>query len=157
MTGNPRARGRHAAVFHRPARETDLQRTYEVMLEAEGDLARGHHLDPADLGLPEQARALRGPVGCTAGLPGPILGCRGGGQALAMTRLAEAGCSEKTIASISGHQTLKEIARYTKAADQAMLAEAAIRAISGPEGEQKVANLDDELAKTDRKSLKKGA
>jgi integrase len=75
----------------------------------------------------------------------------------ACRRLAEAGCSEKTIASISGHTTLKEVARYTKAADQELLAEAAIRAISGPEGEQKVANLDKRLAKTDRNTLKKGA
>jgi integrase len=75
----------------------------------------------------------------------------------ACRRLAEAGCSEKTIAAISGHVTLKEVARYTKAADQELLAEAAIRSISGPEGEQKLANLDNGLAKTDRKSLKKGA
>jgi integrase len=40
----------------------------------------------------------------------------------ACRRLAEAGCSTNEIASISGHATLKEIARYTKAADQARMA-----------------------------------
>jgi integrase len=90
-----------------------------------------------------------------AGLP---KGCSAHGlRKAACRRLAEAGCSANTIASISGHTTLKEVSRYTKAADQALLAEAAIRAITGPDGEQKVANLDEGLAKTSRKSLKQGA
>lgn len=37
-------------------------------------------------------------------------------------RLAEAGCSANIIASISGHASLGEVARYTKAADQARMA-----------------------------------
>jgi integrase len=40
----------------------------------------------------------------------------------ACRRLAEAGCSVNEIASISGHASLDEVARYTKAADQARLA-----------------------------------
>jgi integrase len=40
----------------------------------------------------------------------------------ACRRLAEAGCSEREIMAISGHATSKEIARYTKAADRALLA-----------------------------------
>jgi integrase len=40
----------------------------------------------------------------------------------ACRRLAEAGCSANTIASISGHSTLTEVARYTKAADQERMA-----------------------------------
>jgi integrase len=40
----------------------------------------------------------------------------------ACRRLAEAGCSANEIASISGHATLKEVARYTKAVDQARMA-----------------------------------
>src|SRR5215831_17027615 len=44
----------------------------------------------------------------------------------ACRRLAEAGCSVNEIASISGHTTLKEVARYTKAADQARMARNAI-------------------------------
>ena len=44
----------------------------------------------------------------------------------ACRRLAEAGCSEKQIGAISGHATSKELVRYTKAADQALLAQAAM-------------------------------
>lgn len=41
-------------------------------------------------------------------------------------RLAEAGCTAPQIAAISGHLTLKEVQRYIDAADQTVLAEAAI-------------------------------
>ena len=40
----------------------------------------------------------------------------------ACRRLAEAGCSANVIASISGHTTLREVERYTKAADQERMA-----------------------------------
>jgi integrase len=40
----------------------------------------------------------------------------------ACRRLAEAGCSANEIAAISGHVTLSEVQRYTKAADQARMA-----------------------------------
>jgi hypothetical protein len=36
--------------------------------------------------------------------------------------LAEAGCSANEIASISGHASLREVERYTKAVDQARMA-----------------------------------
>jgi integrase len=36
--------------------------------------------------------------------------------------LAEAGCTEHEIALITGHASLREVARYTKAADQKRLA-----------------------------------
>ena len=37
-------------------------------------------------------------------------------------RFAEAGCSGNEIMAISGHSTMKELVRYTKAADQSRLA-----------------------------------
>jgi integrase len=40
----------------------------------------------------------------------------------ACRRLAEAGCSANVIASISGHLSLREVERYTKAADQERMA-----------------------------------
>ena len=46
------------------------------------------------------------------------------------TRLADAGCSEKQIAAISGHLSMSEVGRYTKAADQARLARDAIAMFS---------------------------
>lgn len=44
-------------------------------------------------------------------------------------RLAEAGCSANVIAAISGHRSLREIERYTRAADQARMAQSAITAL----------------------------
>lgn len=48
----------------------------------------------------------------------------------AARRLAEAGCSAKEIASITGHATLREVERYTAAAEQARLAGQAMARIS---------------------------
>jgi integrase len=48
----------------------------------------------------------------------------------ACRRLAEAGCSANIIASISGHTTLTEVARYTKAADQERMARDGMAAIT---------------------------
>jgi integrase len=45
--------------------------------------------------------------------------------------LAEVGCSEHEIAAITGHLSLYEVARYTRAADQERLAEAAIEKLEG--------------------------
>jgi integrase len=41
---------------------------------------------------------------------------------IALKRLAEAKCSQHLIAAISGHKSLREIERYTKAAEQARMA-----------------------------------
>jgi integrase len=61
-----------------------------------------------------------------AGLPHSFHGLR----KAACRRLAEAGCSASEIAAISGHATLSEVSRYTKAADQAKLAKAALGRIA---------------------------
>lgn len=52
------------------------------------------------------------------------------GLRAAARRLAEAGCSANEIAAITGHTTLKEVARYTKAAEQRTLATAAIERLT---------------------------
>jgi integrase len=44
----------------------------------------------------------------------------------AARRLAEARCTDKEIAAVTGHTTLKEVARYTRAADQKRLAAGAV-------------------------------
>jgi integrase len=44
----------------------------------------------------------------------------------AARRLAEEGCSAHEIAAWTGHLTLKEVERYTRAADQARLARQAM-------------------------------
>lgn len=55
-----------------------------------------------------------------AGLPAKCVphGLRKAG----MRRMAEAGKTEKQIAAVSGHKSLKEVQRYTEAADQRLLA-----------------------------------
>jgi integrase len=69
----------------------------------------------------------------------------------ACRRLAEAGCSAHQIRAISGHASLREVERYTKAADQAELAR---QASPKNNGEHPLANLGDRLAKLVRKPLK---
>ena len=49
----------------------------------------------------------------------------------AMRRLAEHGATEKQIAAVSGHKTLREIERYTAAADQKRLAKDATDKVRG--------------------------
>jgi integrase len=66
----------------------------------------------------------------------------------AATRLAEAGCTTEQIKAVTGHATLKEVGRYTKAADQARLARQALEVQLRSEGEQKLSNLDTRLDKT---------
>ena len=44
----------------------------------------------------------------------------------AARRLAECGCTPHEISAVTGHATLKEVTRYTRAADQRHLAEAAM-------------------------------
>lgn len=65
----------------------------------------------------------------------------------AARRLAEAGCTANEIAAVTGHTTLKEVARYTRAADQRRLAGAAIRKIGGTQGEQNLSNPENRLDK----------
>jgi integrase len=48
----------------------------------------------------------------------------------ACRRLAEAGCSANLIAAVSGHRSLREVQRYTEAADQARMARSAMEAVT---------------------------
>jgi integrase len=63
--------------------------------------------------------------------------CPHGLRKTAARRLAEAGCSTHQIRAITGHATLKEVERYTKAADQKRLAEQAFEKLKGTQAEQK--------------------
>ncbi len=54
----------------------------------------------------------------------------------AATRLAEAGCSLKEIAAVTGHKSLAMIEKYTSAADQKRLAGAAILRLENASGTQ---------------------
>jgi integrase len=59
----------------------------------------------------------------------------------AATRLANAGCSVHQVKAITGHRSLAEVARYTKAADQRRLARQALDIQLKTEGEQKGASM----------------
>ncbi|TFW14001.1 hypothetical protein EGY25_01975 [Brevundimonas intermedia] len=65
----------------------------------------------------------------------------------AATRLADAGCTEAQIKAVTGHQTSKEVERYTKARDQKRLAKDAFALIGGTQGEQNLATPTEKLAK----------
>jgi enterobacteria phage integrase len=69
----------------------------------------------------------------------------------AARRLAEAGCSASEIMAITGHKTLAEVERYTRAAEQERLARRAIQRQSenriGKLEVDEVANSIDELSK----------
>lgn len=73
----------------------------------------------------------------------------------AATRLADAGCSEAQIMAVTGHQTAKEVQRYTAKRDQRRLAGAAMATVGGTNSEQEKANRPDRLAKSSSKSLKR--
>ena len=66
----------------------------------------------------------------------------------AARRLAEAGCTAHEIAAITGHASLREITRYTKAADQKRLA---AKAMARTGNRTVLANIGDAIAKTDKK------
>lgn len=60
----------------------------------------------------------------------------------ACRRLAEAGCSANEIAAISGHATLREVERYTKAVNQERMARNAMARTSGQPVTVKLAKFD---------------
>ena len=69
----------------------------------------------------------------------------------AATRLANAGCTVDQVKAITGHRSLAEVARYTKAADQVRLARQAVDIQLKTEGEQPLSNLVPRLDKTSSK------
>ncbi|MFG1404087.1 tyrosine-type recombinase/integrase [Xanthobacter sediminis] len=73
----------------------------------------------------------------------------------AARRLAEAGCSNQQIKAITGHKTDQEVSRYTAAANQVLLAEQAMAAAYGMDGEQKLSNQRRGLDKTNPNPLKR--
>jgi len=66
----------------------------------------------------------------------------------ACRRLAEAGATVHEIAAISGHKTLGEVERYTKAVDQARLAGQALNRQLRAEREHELSSLETRLDKT---------
>lgn len=69
----------------------------------------------------------------------------------ATRRLAEAGCSAHEIMAITGHKTLAEVQRYTVAAAQKGLAQAAIARVEGNRSGSKVSTRRPEKCQTREK------
>ena len=67
------------------------------------------------------------------------------------TRLANAGCTTEQIKAITGHKTLSEVARYTKAADQERNAKQALANLLKSESEQTCPTFDPRLDKLGKK------
>jgi integrase len=65
----------------------------------------------------------------------------------AARRLAEAGCTEHEIKAITGHASLREVARYTKAANQARLAVTAMEKVQGTPSVKPVTRFDKKAKK----------
>jgi integrase len=61
----------------------------------------------------------------------------------AAARLAELGASEHEIMAITGHQTSKEVTRYTRAARQVLLADSAMARLAREDFENRSVPLDD--------------
>jgi ribosomal protein S18 acetylase RimI-like enzyme len=59
-----------AAITYRLAREDDLRRTYDLMLEAEGDLARSRQMSLEELTIPDERRALAARAASLQDFPG---------------------------------------------------------------------------------------
>jgi integrase len=68
-----------------------------------------------------------------------------------LTRLADAGCSTHELAAISGHKTLSELERYTKAANQARLARAAMERIGNESVKPVPGEVSKPLARLEKK------
>jgi integrase len=84
-----------------------------------------------------------------AGLP---LGFNAHGlRKAAARRLAEAGYTSKQIMAITGHRSLAEVERYTKAAEQVVLARQAISRL-GTNSERELSNSAEPLDKAERKA-----
>jgi integrase len=69
-------------------------------------------------------------------------------------RLAEAGCTPHEIAAITGHASLKEVVRYTKAADQRRLAMTAMRKMTVHENETGSGSVNPPLSNPKRLSTR---
>lgn len=74
----------------------------------------------------------------------------------AARRLAEAGCTEHEIRSITGHQTSQEVDRYTRGADQRRLAARALSRVGTAKSVPPATAIAGGGTKSDRKSLENG-
>ena len=63
----------------------------------------------------------------------------------AARRLAEAGCTDRQIMSITGHKTAQEVGRYTRSAEQMKLAEQAMGLLKVSNPASSVRHFNDQV------------
>ena len=73
---------------------------------------------------------------------------------LTATRLANQGCSEREIMAITGHKSVSEVSRYTKARDQSRLAEQAMEKLSERRRTKQHAELSNLSIRLDKTAVK---
>jgi enterobacteria phage integrase len=111
--------------------ELDIPLHPDLLRSIKACAAQGLTLIGSPHGRPMSAKALSAMVTRAALAAGLSKKCVPHGlRKSAMRRLAEYGSTSKEIASMSGHRSLKEIERYTDAADQAHLARSAVARIA---------------------------
>jgi integrase len=101
----------------------------------------------SDRGGPFDARTLSNWFGKRCREAGLVRCSAHGLRKAAAVRLANAGCSAEQIKAITGHKTLAELERYTRAVDQARLADQALELQLRAEREQGLSNLETRLDK----------
>lgn len=102
-------------------------------------------------GQPYTAKGFGNWFNDAAKAAGVTRGTAHGLRKAAARRLAEAGCTAHQIMAVTGHRTLKEAERYTRAAAQRHLATAAYALIGGTEVEHNPDNPPDRLSKSSAK------
>lgn len=94
-------------------------------------------LVPTQLGQPFTAKGFGNWISDAARKAGLPKGCTAHGLRKALARrAAESSCTSVEIAAVTGHRSLKEMEVYTRAADQRLNAEAAMRKIQNTNPEQ---------------------
>jgi integrase len=121
-------------------------------LQAELSLVRRGHMSILTTAYHRQfsVKGFGNMISAAIGKAGLLPRCKAHGlRKAAARRLAEAGCTEKEIAAITGHKTLAEIERYTRAADQERLGR---RAIEKQQANAQVANRAADVANANGKT-----
>ena len=109
-----------------------LELPVHPILQASLDAVPSEHLTfvVTKHGQPYTAKGFSQWVSESANLAGlPRAASAHGLRKAAARRLAEAGCSAHMIMSVTGHRSLKEVERYTRAAGQRLLATSAMQRI----------------------------
>jgi integrase len=119
--------GQIAVVQQKTGTALSIPIHHELMTTMKAGPSNGLNLIGDRFGRPITRHTLTLLVRRAAGAAGLPPECLPHGLRKAqMRRLADVGASSKQIASISGHKTLREIERYTEAADQRRLSRDAI-------------------------------